>query len=261
MGIRRKISLGFVIIATILLFSGLISVYEFINMRRSVSNLISDNIASINTSSLLLEVTDEYNYAFLKNIGNDTLLHIPDLSKDDRFATYLAGVRDKYTTEEERNMADSVLFAYTAYVHSAKNVKVIWQSDYQNRRTWYFGKLYPIYTQLREYIQKLTHISQKALSANSQNLSESFYRSIMPGVVAVSIGLMLVLLFNYFVNFYFISPLLKMIEGIKNYISYRKSYNVNIDSDDELTDLNSNIREIIDANKTFLRKKSKGFEE
>jgi hypothetical protein len=52
-----------------------------------------------------------------------------------------------------------------------------------------------------------------------------------------------------------------MIEGIKNYISYRKSYNVNIDSDDELTDLNSNIREIIDANKTFLRKKSKGFEE
>ena len=83
----------------------------------------------------------------------------------------------------------------------------------------------------------------------------------MPGVVAVSIGLILVLLFNYFVNFYFISPLLKMIEGIKNYISYRKSYNVNIDSDDELTDLNSNIREIIDANKTFLRKKSKGFEE
>ena len=82
----------------------------------------------------------------------------------------------------------------------------------------------------------------------------------MPGVVAVSIGLILVLLFNYFVNFYFISPLLKMIEGIKNYISYRKSYNVNIDSDDELTDLNSNIREIIDANKTFLRKKSKGFE-
>ena len=61
-------------------------------------------------------------------------------------------------------------------------------------------------------------------------------------------------------NFYFISPLLKMIEGIKNYISYRKSYNVNIDSDDELTDLNSNIREIIDANKTFLPKKSKGFE-
>lgn len=260
MGIRRKISLGFVIIATILLFSGLISVYEFISMRRSISSLISDNIASINTSTLLLEVTDEYNYAFLKNIGNDTLLNIPDLSQDTRFASYLAGVKDKYTTVEERNMADSVLLAYTAYVHSAKNVRVVWQSDYQNRRTWYFCKLYPIYMTLRGYIQKLTHISQKALSENSQNLSESFYRSIMPGVVAVSIGLILVLLFNYFVNFYFISPVLKMIEGIKNYLSYKKSYNVSIDSDDELAELNNNVKEIIDANKALLRKKNKDFE-
>ncbi|MEF9932075.1 MAG: hypothetical protein RR770_07245, partial [Bacteroidales bacterium] len=66
MGIRKKISLGFVVIGTVLLLSSLIAIYELISMRKSVSSLITDNIASINTSRLLLEVTDEYNFKLLK---------------------------------------------------------------------------------------------------------------------------------------------------------------------------------------------------
>lgn len=253
MGIRKKISLGFVVIGAVLLLSSLIAIYELISMRKSVSSLITDNIASINTSRLMLEVTDEYNFCLLRGMGADSAATIPDLEHDTRFSNYFNQVKIKFTTEQERAAADSILYAYTAYIHMINKAPAIWHGDYQGRRNWYFNKLYPVYMKLRNYIQMLSEVSQEALADNSQNLSDSFYRSIMPGVVAVSVGIVLVFLFNYFISFYFIRPILLISKGINNYLQYRKSYNVQIDNDDELSELSSNVKELIDTNKSLTK--------
>ena len=251
LGIKKKISLGFVLIGTILLLSSLIAIYELISMRRSVSTVISDNISSINASRLLLEITDEYNFILLKGIGEDTTASVPDLATDMRFVNHLNDVKSIYANEIERKMADSVLYAFTAYMHVMNKAPEIWEGPYQGRRYWYFNSLYPVYMKLRKYIQSLTLISQESLAENSQNLSDSFYRSLMPGVVAVAIGIVLVFLFNYFINFYFIAPLLAITKGIEKYIQFKKSYNVDIESDDELDELNESVRELIDSNKNL----------
>ncbi len=251
MGIRKKISLGFVIIGAVLLLSSLIAIYELISMRRSVSTLIDNNISSINASRLLLEVTDEYNFTLLEGIGLDSVASIPDLAHDKRFTNYLNDIKGSYANVAERDMADSVLYAYTAYIQIMKEAPQIWRGDYSGRRSWYFNKLYPVYMTLRGYIQSLTALSQESLAKNSQDMSDSFYRSIMPGVVSVGIGVVLVFLFNYFINFYFISPLLAISKGIHNYIHSRKSYRVKVDGEDELSDLNHHVKELIDANRNL----------
>ena len=61
-------------------------------------------------------------------------------------------------------------------------------------------------------------------------------------------------LFNYFINFYFVNPLLKISEGISNYITRKKSYTVVIDNDDELKEMNENVRELIETNKKLSKK-------
>ena len=66
-----------------------------------------------------------------------------------------------------------------------------------------------------------------------------------------SIGIVLVFLFNYFINFYFISPLIAITRGIEKYIQFKKSYNVVIESDDELDLLNESVKELIDSNKNL----------
>ncbi len=256
MGIRKKIFLGFVVIGTVLLLSGVLAIYEFVSMRKSISVLVSDNIKSINSSYLLLEVTDEYNFALLRSMGEAQNVVIPDMKQDTRFSDYLQDL--KYTNVEEQNMADSVVYAYTAYIHIMKEAPVVWQGNYQDKRSWYFDRMYPVYMKLRGYIQELTAISQKALVENSKTLSESYYRSLMPCVVAVGIGIVLVMLFNYFINFYFIRPILSITKGISNYILYRKSYNVVIENYDELQDLNQNVAELIDANKKLVKQNGSG---
>ena len=109
LGLKKKISLGFVLIGTILLLSSLIAIYELVSMRRTISTVISDNIYSINASRLLLEITDEYNFVLLKGIGEDTTASIPDLATDTRFVNHLNEVKNFFSNEQERKMADSVL--------------------------------------------------------------------------------------------------------------------------------------------------------
>src|SRR5574344_341293 len=255
--LKRKIYLGFVVLGFILLLSSIIAIFEFVSMRRSVSRLVTDNIASINTSRMLLEVTDEYNFKLLEGMGADSLAvvpEIPDIQNDKRFTDFLYEVRNKFTTKEEKAMTDSARYAYIAYAHIIREAPQIWQADYQQRRSWYFGKLYPVYKQLRVYITNLSTLSQKALVENSKNLSEGFYRSIMPCVVAVAIGIVLLLLFNYFLNYYFINPLERITKGIRNYRQTRKSYTVNLESDDEMQELNDNVKDIITENKQLTKK-------
>lgn len=249
MAIKKKISLGFVVIGTILLVSSAISIYEFVRMRNTVSNLINDNIAAINTTSTLMDVTDEYNFKLLEALGDESALLIPRDKNDNRFNNYLAELRENFTTKREREYADSVLFAYTTYIIVMNDAPKVWQGDYAGRRNWYFNKLHPVYVKLRGFLQKLTQTSQEALAENSLTMTDSFYRSIMPGVVAVMVGLVLVLLFNYFINYYFVNPLLRISQGVQEYLSRKKSYNVMVDTDDVLQELNENVKELVEINK------------
>ncbi len=254
MAIKRKISLGFVVIAGILLVSSAISIYEFVRMRSTVANLINDNIAAINTSRAMLDITDEYNFSLLQKLGDESSLLLPRDKNDNRFSDYLSGIKDNFTTMHEREYADSVLFAYSTYIIIMNDAPQVWQGDYSGRRNWYFNKLHPVYMKLRGYLQKLTLTSQEALKENSLTMTDSFYRSIMPGVVAVMAGLVLVLLFNYFINFYFVDPLQKISSGVSDFLYRKKTYNVVVDTDEELQELNENVKELVEMNRKLSKK-------
>ena len=254
MSIKKKISKGFVVIGTILLVSSVISIYEFIRMRNTVASLVNDNISAISTSRQLLEVADEYNFNLLEGMGDEHwMLNLKSVD-DNRFSDHLDQMRNMFNTRQERMYAESVLYAYTIYIWVMNDAPSVWHDDYAERRNWYFSKLHPLYIQLRGYLQKLTNTSQEALAENSMTMSESFYRSIMPGVVTVVMGIILVFLFNYFINFYFVNPLLRISEGISDYIQRKKSYNVTVENDDELKDLNDNVKELVESNKKLSKR-------
>lgn len=245
--VKGKISIAFVIVGFILLLSSLIAIYEFVSMRNSVSDLVTKDVERINASGALLEVVDGYNFKLMENLPDSTavLPMLPDIHNQ------LA--RKHFDSEEEPAMADSVKYAYIAYAHLVAEVPEVWKGDYEARRDWFFYKLYPVYHQLRGYIGKLDQLSQQALKGNSAGLNDAFYRSLMPCVVSVAIGILLLLLFNYFLNYYFINPLSKITRALKRYSQTHKTYDVNLESNDEMQDLNDNLKELIRENKQLLK--------
>ncbi len=249
MGIRKKISLGFVVIGVILFLSSIIAIFEFNRMRSSVTGLMQANINSINTSRLLMELTDEYNFILLGRVIIDSSIVSSEILYDDRFDKYLSSIKSNFSSEAEVAVADSLAAAYSEYLGVISETRKIMSQDLSVRKDWYENQLKPVYNKLRSFKKQLGILTQEGLAQNTRQLQEGYYRSIMPGIIAVSAGIMLVLLFNYFINLYFISPILLISRGIKNYRDFRKSYDVKFDNDDEIQDINSDVKSIIDENK------------
>ncbi len=246
------------ILGFILLLSSLIAIFEFVKMRRTVGKVVTDDIVSINTTRKLLDMADQYNFELLSTMGDSTYTDIttmPTISDDDKFIDTLLSIRNHFKTVSERQVADSIRYAYVVYAHMLEEAKGVWNAPrYQTKKDWYFERMYPVYTKLRSYIKDLNYSSQKALKNNSDELSEGFYRSLMPCVVAVGIGILLLFLFNYYLNFYFFNPMVRINRALRNYKLTRKTYDVSIESDDEVEELNENVKDIVREHKALTKK-------
>ena len=272
--IKRKVRAGFAVLAFILFFSSIVALYEFTRMNRVLTHQIEENVNSVNVARDLVMLTEEYNLTVLNAIsapdaqiaedgvaqpavdpGQIHTAHNANFIKE--FGETMEDMRKSFTarsTFSEKNYADSVLLAYTAYMQVLREGEDLYTEDYQTRHDWYFNRLQPFYVKLRDYIQGLTNASQQALIKNSQKVDATFYRSITPAIASVVVGLLIVFLFNYFINFYLINPLIKISKGIGGYRSYRKNYNVDIaNKGDELEQLNDNVRDLIEDHKSAVQ--------
>lgn len=255
LGIKRKVLLGCITLAVILLFSGLISIFEFSRMNRYVSGVIADNIGSINTARELLSVSEQYNISLMNGLvlENDAELEkFPVAPQEDLVASF-EDLSKRFVTPGERAAADSVLYAYAAYMQVVAEAQDMWQNGYAERQHWFFNRLQPVYLKFRGYMMQLTSICQDALIESSQDVREGTYRSLMPGLVSVLVGLVLMLLLNYYLNYYLINPLLKITGGIKGYRYHGRGYDVKLDNDDELAELNEAVGDIVEQNQIFKR--------
>ncbi len=257
MGIRKKISLGFFIIGAILFISSVIALFEFNRIKNSVTELMNANISSINTSRKIMELTDEYNFILLSSTFGDSVeLNIDRFKNDNRFKNYISSIKENLRSDSEVIIADSLEMAYSNYLDVVSNAILISNYDSLTKSSWYNDEFIPVYNELRRHKKNLGAVTQKGLLDNTKRLQDGYYRSIMPGIIAVTAGIVLVLLFNYFVNLYFISPVLLISKGIKCYRENRKSYNVKFDNDDEIQDINNEVKSIIDENKKLKAERS-----
>ena len=249
MGIKRRVLLGCIVLCLILFASSLISFFEFGSMNNYVTDVVADNIRSINYSRELLTAAESHNLRLMYEIDGsyEDLGNVSDTELIEAFSD----VRSSFQTKAENAAADSVVFAYAAYMQVAREAQNVWLSDPVVRRDWFFNRLQPVYSRLCDYIQKLTFTCQDTLIANSQSMQENFQRSIMPPLVSLLLGLLLVLLFYYYLNYYLINPLLKVTKGIQGYRRYNKPYNVTLDTLDEIAELNETVKDIIDVNDSY----------
>lgn len=253
LSMRLKLFLSFSAIAVVLLISSLISILEFRSMRNYVSGLIADDINSIHVSQQLTDVVDQYNLNILTVIGDDSVSSLPDFDQV-RFVSYCDSLKASMTEKKLVPLADSVLYSYSAYMLTSLELDQVMLSDFIDSRTWYFERLQPVFARLRDDIETLSTAIYGDLEKNSETFERGFYRSIIPGVVAVGVGILLVVLLLVFILIYYVNPLYKMLDGLDNYRSFNRKYNYTFDGDDQLTELNGGITELTEENRQMRRR-------
>jgi len=251
---RSKLTLGLGSIAAMLLLSSIISVLEYRRMSNYVADLVASNIKSINVAQQLAAKSDEYNLKLLAAIGDDFSGRLPDFDRQ-AFLDRCDSLKMSLSSSKEAiPMADSVLYSFTAYMLTSMEFEQVMLSDFVDSRDWYFDRLQPSYRRLRSDIENLSNVAYNDLKENSLTFQDSFYRSIIPGIVSVGVGLLLVLLLYFFIVVYYAVPVSRMLSGLKNYVMAGAKYSYTFEGNDEFAALNGEIADIVDENMELKRR-------
>ena len=253
LSLKQKMVLSLSTIVVVLIVSGVISILEYRRMSNYVSDMIAEDINSINVAQKLATVTDDYNLQILAVIGDDSLNSLPDFDQQG-FVFYCDSLRSSFSGENVLPLTDSVLYSYSAYMLTSLELEQVIQSDFIDSRTWYFERLQPSFNRLSGDIGRLTQAMYDDLQANSEDFDQGFHRSIIPVVVAVSVGIILVLLLMFFIISYYVNPLNRMLEGLDDYRSMGRRYGYTFDGDDQLVELNEGISELTEENRQYRRR-------
>ena len=254
LSMKLKLTLSLSAIAVILLVSGIISYIEYTRMSSYVSDLIADNINSINVAQRLSEVSNTYNLEILSVIGDDSAI-IPDFNQEE-FMEHCDSLKKNLTSVSLLPLADSVVYSYAAYMLTTLELEDVLLSDFIDSRTWYFDRLQPKYNRLRSDIDALSAGMYNDLKKNSKTFERGYYRSLTPGIVAVGVGLLLVVMLLFFLLAYYVNPIYKMLDSLRNYREYNKKYTYSFEGDDQLSDLNDGIAELASENQQLKKRVS-----
>jgi len=253
LSLKEKMVLSLSAIAVALVVCGVISWLEYRRMSNYVSDMIAEDINSINVAQKLSNVTDNYNLQILAVIGDDSLNSLPDFDQQ-AFVFYCDSLRSSFSRENVLPLTDSVLYSYSAYMLTSLELEQVIQSDFIDSRTWYFERLQPSFKRLSGDIDRLSQAMYDDLQANSENFDEGFQRSIIPVVVAVAVGIILVLLLMFFIISYYVNPLNRMLQGLDDYRTMGRRYGYAFDGDDQLAELNEGITELAEENRQLRRR-------
>lgn len=253
LSMRAKLTLSLSAIAVMLLISSIISVMEYRKMSSYVSDLIADDINSVNVAQKLSEQSNGYNLEILSVIGDDTSLALPEYDTA-YFLSHIDILRSSLASNVIGPYADSVVTAYEEYLETATELEDVLLSDFIDSRSWYFERLQPSFISLQHTISQLMDVIYADLKTNSEDFDSGFYRSVMPGIVAVGVGLLLIILLLIFALGYYVNPIYKMLDALNSYRSFNKKYTYRFDGDDQLSDLNESISELVEENQQQRRR-------
>ena len=252
---RSKLTYSLVAIAVTLLVSSIISIMEYSRMSDYVSGLMADNVRNINVAQKLSDVSSQYNLDILSVIGDDAISTLPDFHQKE-FMNHCDSLRKSLMGDTMMPLTDSVIYAYSAYMLTSMELNDVLQSDFIDTRSWYFERLQPQYQRLNKYIDNLDEAIYDDLKKNSETFQRGFYRSVIPGAVAVLVGLMLILMLLFYILSFYVNPIYKMLDGLNNYRSSNKKYTYTFDGDDQLAELNEGITELAGENQQLRKRVS-----
>ena len=244
---RLKLFFSLGSVAAILILSGAISIMEYRRMSDYVSELIASNIKSINLSQRLADMTQEYDLQMLDVVVRNDISLMPEFDRQ-LFQAQADSLKSSVTSVSSLPIVDTVATSFDAFMQTSLKFDTVFLADTVNTAEWFFGTLQPCYHDFRVNMDILNSAIHEELKSNSADFDAGFYRSIIPGVVSVGAGLLLVFLLMYYILVYYVNPIYKMSNGVDNYRAIGKKYGFAFDGDDQLSNINTAITEIIEEN-------------
>ena len=257
-GIGKRVTIGFASIISLLAFSGLLSYFELSRLSHDTENIIRANSRNMELAREMLVAVDAQNRAFIFRavLGRTEYDSLCRRSMSQLEQT-LAVARDEALTPSSldsltsavarmRRLTDSFLalgdeLEYSEYGEDIEDelTEMEWNME------WYENQYYDCYQALTSAVGKFMTSTENSLAPRTEQLKKNAYRAVTPVLISLVVVVVIVLMFHFFIKVYCIDPVLRMNEGLGNYLSFGVPFKLKSELRDEAAQLKDKIDELI----------------
>lgn len=243
--IRRKISIGFIAVLIVLLCAVIINIFELNRLRSSTEAAIEESTQSTEYASRMLNALQTQN----RSVLNMVLLEQSIASSE-----YHNGVYELNAAllEAMENNPDSpylkAIYDANSHYHSIiehHSPNLIGQEE----ERWFMDSYVKSYYALDSAIKSYMTSPRSSVALRVSKLENDVYKTITPSVLTLIIAVSILLLFYFFIDTYYTKPVRQISRSLDNYMKNRIPYQMKIEAEGELAQLNENIAELISQNK------------
>jgi len=240
MKLRAKILSGFVILSLVLLLAVVWAVHQMSTLGASAQKILDENYRSINAAEVMLGALERQDSAILLLVLGEWEQGRSILQAgDESFRAELEIAKGNVTLPGEGSLVESVDAGYAEF--RKLWIRPIVGTDKEGNLDWYSKQVHPAFLQVKGRVRQLMNINDTAMYQAATDLKNQADRAVMPGVVAGVATLVLSLVFSYFVNYYMVSPILRITRGADEFLRNNKPFSVTIETRDEIARLGSVI--------------------
>ncbi len=244
MKLRMKILSGFVILALMLMIAGVWSMWELSKVGVSVKNILDENFESIESGKNMVSLLEDEEAGILMILqGQWDKGRSLILKSDKQFMEKLNYAFSNITVKEEREKLNVIKKKYERF-------KSLWERPFANKDMdeelkWFSTVVRKSFKDVKNAIVEFVAVNERSLYKTATNLETHAAAVIMPGIIAFVSALIFTFLFNYFVNYYFVSPIIRITKSVREFVRSGASYEVKIETNDEIKELSEAIENLV----------------
>lgn len=241
-GIRRKILWGFVILGSLLFFSGLISFFELSKLSKSTQRIMDASVNDVEISKRMLDATQEQNSTLLQMVRGESGISGTEL--DAAKEKFEAAFTDAVAAHKGAERLQDIAVAWENYNSIVD--QTLSDSTYKRDNTAWFSDIYRTsYYDLTLSIKNFMISTQHTFESNAGQLRNNAYRAIMPGIITLGIAIIIIFVFYALIDLYYIKPVLKITRSLGNYLHFKMPFNVKVEGQDEILQLKEYVNELM----------------
>ncbi|MFI3303962.1 MAG: hypothetical protein SNF68_04720 [Rikenellaceae bacterium] len=263
MGLRRRVSVGFVSIVSVLILSGLVSFYELNVLSNETEDILGTNRKYRDVTAHLTLALRDQNRAFIhitaygdrsydslcvasSNRLEAALVEarrervVPDIVDTlENIASRLRNVTQTFINTPRYDPKYDVLFEEFPQLDTISTI-------FAKRE---FVKYQALYDKMMSGIDHYYIDSQSTLAPGTEQLHSNAYRAVTPVLISLIVMIAIVMMLYYFMMLYCVTPVVKMNKSVKDYIAYKVPFAPKGERHDEMQELCEGIESLIKQSK------------
>ncbi len=248
-GIRKRVTIGFMSIVTLLFFSGMVSLFELSHLSTDAEAILDNSHRNMELAKGMFSSLHKQNYAVAEvavlgsassdSLSREGLIYLEnslaaayDLSKGGDHLDSLT-----VTVAELRRLTNEMLAALNDTLPSSFD------------RVWYNDVYMPVSSKVSEQINDYMSATHEGLTIRAEQLDHNAYRAVMPVLISLLVMIAIVLMLYYFITIYCVNPVLSLRKSLADWLSFRLPFAPKSECRDELLELKEDIETLINQSK------------